>query len=76
MLDSTLAQLENVINDLLQRNQSLSEHCVLLEQQLQQAREENDNLQLAALEQEDRQGATLARLQALVERAAGSSSAG
>ncbi|WP_278420284.1 hypothetical protein [Stutzerimonas kunmingensis] len=77
MLDSTLAQLENVINDLLQRNQSLSEHCVLLEQQLQlqQAREENDNLQLAALEQEDKQGATLARLQALVERAAGSSAA-
>ncbi len=35
MLDTTLAQLENVINDLLQRNQNLSEHCVLLEQQLQ-----------------------------------------
>jgi len=75
MLDTTLAQLENVINDLLQRNQNLSEHCVLLEQQLQQAREENDNLQLAALEQEDKQGATLERVQALVERAAGSSAA-
>jgi len=75
MLEATLAQLETVIDDLLQRNQQLSEHCTLLEQQLQQAREENDNLQLAALEQEDRQGATLARLQALVERAASSSAA-
>ncbi|AGA87283.1 MAG: hypothetical protein CVV19_04590 [Gammaproteobacteria bacterium HGW-Gammaproteobacteria-9] len=75
MLDTTLAQLETVINDLLQRNQNLSQHCALLEQQLEQAREENDNLQLAALEQEDRQGATLARLQALLERAAGSNAA-
>ncbi|WP_312761551.1 hypothetical protein [Stutzerimonas balearica] len=73
MLEATLAQLETVIDDLLQRNQQLSEHCTLLEQQLQQAREENDNLQLAALEQEDRQGATLARLQALLDRAASSS---
>ncbi|RYJ61420.1 hypothetical protein [Pseudomonas songnenensis] len=75
MLDTTLAQLETVINDLLQRNQSLSQHCALLEQQLLQAREENDNLQLAALEQEDKQGATLARLQALLERATGSNAA-
>jgi phage shock protein A len=75
MLEATLAQLETVIDDLLQRNQQLSEHCTLLEQQLQQAREENDNLQLAALEQEDRQGATLARLQALLDRAASSSAA-
>ena len=75
MLDTTLAQLDTVINDLLQRNQNLSQHCALLEQQLLQAREENDNLQLAALEQEDRQGATLARLQALLERAAGSNAA-
>ncbi|AWM58459.1 hypothetical protein NAV11_16365 [Pseudomonas songnenensis] len=75
MLDTTLAQLETVINDLLQRNQNLSQHCALLEQQLLQAREENDNLQLAALEQEDKQGATLARLQALLERATGSNAA-
>jgi len=75
MLETTLAQLETVIDDLLQRNQQLSGHCTLLEQQLQQAREENDNLQLAALEQEDRQGATLARLQALLDRAASSSAA-
>ncbi|MCF7202712.1 hypothetical protein [Pseudomonas oligotrophica] len=75
MLETTLAQLETVISDLLQRNQQLNEHCSLLEQQLQQAREENDNLQLAALEQEDRQGATLARLQALLERATSSNAA-
>ena len=75
MLETTLAQLERVVADLLQQNQSLRETCTLLEQQLQQAREDNDNLQLAALEQEERQGATLARLQALVERAGASQAA-
>ncbi|MCQ4266224.1 hypothetical protein NAV28_03250 [Pseudomonas stutzeri] len=75
MLETALVQLERVIADLLQQNQSLRETAVLLEQQLQQAREENDNLQLAALEQEEKQGATLARLQALIERAAAGSAA-
>ncbi|WP_213663717.1 hypothetical protein [Stutzerimonas stutzeri] len=75
MLETALVQLERVIADLLQQNQSLRETAALLEQQLQQAREENDNLQLAALEQEEKQGATLARLQALIERAAAGSTA-
>ncbi|CAM5603740.1 MAG: hypothetical protein OZ926_03920 [Pseudomonas sp.] len=75
MLETALVQLERVIADLLQQNQSLRETAALLEQQLQQAREENDNLQLAALEQEEKQGATLARLQALIERAAAGSAA-
>ncbi len=75
MLETALVQLERVIADLLQQNQSLRETAVLLEQELQQAREENDNLQLAALEQEEKQGATLARLQALIERAAAGSAA-
>ncbi len=75
MLETALVQLERVIADLLQQNQSLRETAVLLDQQLQQAREENDNLQLAALEQEEKQGATLARLQALIERAAAGSAA-
>lgn len=75
MLEAALVQLERVIADLLQQNQSLRETSALLEQQLHQAREENDNLQLAALEQEEKQGATLARLQSLIERAAAGSAA-
>lgn len=42
MLETALVQLERVIADLLQQNQSLRETAALLEQQLQQAREEND----------------------------------
>ncbi len=75
MLETTLAQLEHVVADLLQQNQTLSENCKQLEQELRQMREENDNLQLTALEQEEKQAATRARLQALLERASASSSA-
>jgi hypothetical protein len=73
MFETTLAQLERVVADLLQQNRTLAENCSQLEQDLRQAREENDNLQLAALEQEEKQAATLARLRALVERAGASS---
>ncbi|TBU92817.1 hypothetical protein [Stutzerimonas kirkiae] len=69
MFETTLAQLEHVVSQLLEQNEALRSQCSELEQQLRQAREENDNLQLAALEQEERQGATLARLQALLQRA-------
>lgn len=75
MLENTLVQLERVVADLLQRNQTLTENCNQLQQELRQIREENENLQLAALEQEEKQAATLARLQALVERAGASSAA-
>ncbi|HEY8331071.1 MAG TPA: hypothetical protein VIO83_07075 [Pseudomonas sp.] len=75
MLEATLAQLEGLVAELLQQNQTLTASCQQLEQQLQQAREENDALQMAALEQEEQQGATLARLQALVQRAGASSAA-
>ncbi|MFC2974453.1 hypothetical protein ACFOJE_19855 [Azotobacter bryophylli] len=75
MLENTLVQLERVVADLLQRNQALTENCNQLQQELRQIREENENLQLAALEQEEKQAATLARLQALVERAGASSAA-
>ncbi|WP_416135563.1 hypothetical protein [Azotobacter chroococcum] len=73
MFETTLAQLERVVADLLQQNRMLAENCSQLEQDLRQAREENDNFQLAALEQEEKQAATLARLRALVERAGASS---
>ncbi|MCQ4348697.1 hypothetical protein NGA35_14950 [Pseudomonas stutzeri] len=75
MLETTLAQLEGLVADLLQQNQTLSAHCQQLEDQLRQAREENENLQMAALEQEEQQAATLSRLQALIQRAGASSAA-
>lgn len=75
MLEATLAQLESLVAELLQQNQALNDHCRQLEGQLRQAREENENLQMTALEQEEQQTATLARLQALVQRAGVSSSA-
>ncbi|HEY6612307.1 MAG TPA: hypothetical protein VIZ86_14395 [Pseudomonas sp.] len=75
MLETTLAQLEGLVAELLQQNQTLTANCAQLEQQLRQARDENDSLQMAALEQEEQQSATLARLQALVQRAGVSSAA-
>ena len=75
MFETTLAQLEGLVAELLQQNQALTANCQQLEQQLRQAREDNENLQLAALEQEEKQSATLARLQALVQRAGASSAA-
>ena len=69
MLENTLTSLERVVADLLEQNQTLKQNCQELEQQLQQAREDNDTLQLTTLEQEEKQAATLARLQALVNRA-------
>ncbi|SDS77391.1 hypothetical protein SAMN05216198_2744 [Halopseudomonas litoralis] len=68
MLETTLTQLERLVTDLLQQNSTQSENITRLEQQLQQAKEENDSLQLAAMEQEEQQASMLARLQALVQR--------
>lgn len=68
MFETTLSQLENAVAQLLEQNQALQERCTTLEGQLQQAREENDSLQLGALEQEEQQNAALARLQALLQR--------
>lgn len=75
MLETTLAQLEGLVAELLKQNQTLTDNCAQLEQQLRQAQEENDSLQMAALEQEEQQSATLARLQALVQRAGVSNAA-
>jgi len=68
MFESTLSQLEQAVSQLLEQNQALNSRCAALESQLQQVREENDTLQLAALEQEEQQSASLARLQALLQR--------
>ncbi|HBO5876956.1 TPA: hypothetical protein L4615_005352 [Pseudomonas aeruginosa] len=64
MLENTLERLETLVAELLQQNQALHQ----LQQQLRQATEENETLQLSMLEQEEKQSGTQARLEALVER--------
>jgi len=61
MLEASLSQLEQLVNDLVQQNQTLNA-------ELAQAKDENESLQLSLMEQEEKQGATAARIQALVER--------
>jgi cell division protein ZapB len=68
MFETTVSQLEQAVTQLLEQNQSLLSRCAALELQVQQVQEENDTLQLAALEQEEQQSAALARLQALLQR--------
>ena len=68
MFESTLSQLEQAVSQLLEQNQALHGRCAALESQLQQLQEVNDTLQLTALEQEEQQNASLARLQALLQR--------
>lgn len=70
MLETTLTQLERLIDDLLQKNRTHQETIERLEGELRQLRDDNDNLQLASLEQEEQLGATLERLQAILQRSA------
>ena len=69
MLEASLSQLEKLVSDLVQQNQALQNTNAQLAEELKQARDDNDSLQLSLLEQEEKQGATAARIQALVERA-------
>jgi chromosome segregation ATPase len=69
MLEASLSQLEKLVADLVQQNQELQKTNSQLTEELQKARDENDSLQLSLLEQEEKQGATAARIQALVDRA-------
>lgn len=76
MLEASLSQLEQLVGDLLQQNQQLQETNARLSAELAQAKDENDSLQLSLMEQEEKQGSTAARIQALVERATSASAAG
>jgi phage shock protein A len=69
MLEASLSQLEQLVSDLVQHNQQLQTTNAQLTTELAQVRDENDSLQLNLMEQEEKQGATAARIQALVERA-------
>ncbi len=73
MLEASLSQLEKLVGDLVQQNQDLQNTNAQLAEELKQARDDNDSLQLSLLEQEEKQGATAARIQALVDRATGAS---
>ena len=68
MLETTLSQLEQLIDDLLQKNHAHQESIARLEGELRQLRDDNDNLQLTNLEQEEQLSATLERLQAMLQR--------
>lgn len=68
MLDTTLTQLERLIDDLLQKNRSQQEAIARLEADISQLRDDNDTLQLANMEQEEQLNGTLERLQAMLQR--------
>lgn len=75
MLEASLSQLEKLVSDLVQHNQELQNTNAQLNDALRQARDDNDSLQLSLMEQEEKQGATAARIQALVDRATSVSAA-
>ena len=69
MIESSLSKLEQLVSDLVQQKQELLDANEQLNTELAQARDENESLQLTLMEQEEKQGATAACIQALVERA-------
>jgi phage shock protein A len=73
MLETSLSQLEQLVGDLVQHNQQLQDTNTRLSAELAQAKDENDSLQLSLMEQEEKQGSTAARIQALVDRATSAS---
>jgi len=76
MLEASLSQLEQLVGDLVQQNQNLQNTNAQLSAELAKAKDENDSLQLSLMEQEEKQGSTAARIQALVERATSASAVG
>ena len=69
MMESSLSKLEQLVSDLVQQKQELLDTNAALSAELAQAKDDNESLQLSLMEQEEKQGATAARIQALVERA-------
>ena len=74
MLENSLSQLEGLVRTLVEENRVLLSANAQLAAELASFEEENETLQLSALEQDDQQSATLARIQALVALASGESS--
>ncbi|HTN31775.1 MAG TPA: hypothetical protein VL178_13275 [Pseudomonas sp.] len=69
MLEETLEQMEQLIGDLLTQNQQLLASQTELTEALAQIKDENDSLQLQVMEMEEKQGAVVARLQTMLQRA-------
>ncbi|MDO7897923.1 hypothetical protein [Pseudomonas citrulli] len=69
MLETSLSQLEQLVNDLVQQNRHLTGLNETLSADLARAKDENESLQLSLLEQEELHGTAAARIQALIERA-------
>ncbi|KIH81209.1 ATPase involved in DNA repair [Pseudomonas batumici] len=67
-MEASLSQLEQLVGELVQQKQELLAANTALSTELAQARDENESLQLSLMEQEEKHGATAARIQALVER--------
>ena len=61
MLEASLNQIEQLVSDLMQKNAQLIEQNTALGQELAQAKEENETLQLSLMEQEEKNGSTAAR---------------
>ena len=74
MLENSLSQLEGLARTLVEENRVLLSANAQLAAELASFKEENETLQLSALEQDDQQSATLARIQALVALASGENS--
>lgn len=72
MLENSLSQLEQLVSDLVQANKALQSANAQMSSELAQLKDENETLQLGAIEQEELHGATIQRIQALVELATGS----
>ena len=69
MIESSRSKLDQLVSDLVQQKQELLDTNEQLSAELALAKDENESLQLTLMEQEEKQGATAARIQALVERA-------
>jgi hypothetical protein len=69
MLENNLSQLEDLVSALVQENKALQDANQQIRAELAQLKDENDALQMSALEQEELHSATAARIQALVELA-------
>ncbi|WP_298188621.1 hypothetical protein [uncultured Pseudomonas sp.] len=75
MLEKNLSQLEQLVSELVQENKALQAANQQIRNELAQLKDENDALQISALEQDELHSSTAARIQALVELASGSGSA-
>lgn len=71
MLETSLSQLETLVGELVEQNRQLHDSNTQMAAQLRSSQDENETLQLNLLEQEEKQGAAAARIQALVQRAGG-----